>query len=186
MAADPRPAVFLDRDGTINAEVDYLSAPDQLELLPGAARAIARLNEAGFLVLVLTNQSGVARGLLGEDDLERIHARLAELLSAEGAHVDGIYACPHHPDHGEPPYRRACDCRKPDLGLARQALAEHAVDLTRSWVVGDSPRDLEALEPFEVPGLLVESGKPVSDESRGRWPVLEDLSAAVEGILAGR
>jgi D-glycero-D-manno-heptose 1,7-bisphosphate phosphatase len=109
--ADGRPAVFLDRDGTLVEEVDYLIDPGQVRLIPGAAAAVRRLNQAGWPVVIVTNQSMIARGMANERQLGRIHARLAELLSAEGAQLDGIYYCPHHPELGVPPYRAACDCR---------------------------------------------------------------------------
>jgi D-glycero-D-manno-heptose 1,7-bisphosphate phosphatase len=181
---NPRPAVFLDRDGTINVEVDYLSAPDQVELLPGAARAIARLNEAGYATVIVTNQSGVARGKFSEARLEEIHARLLELLEAQGAVIDAIYHCPHHPTLGEPPYRRACDCRKPLPGLFERAARELDLDLRRSWAVGDSPRDLESAAALGVPGILVASGQALSPEQAERYVLVRDLSAAVERILA--
>ncbi len=183
-ASEGRKAVFLDRDGTVNAEVDYLSAPEQLVLLPGAARAIARLNRAGFATVLITNQSGVARGLFDEARLAEIHERLRELLAAEGAHLDAIHYCPHHPELGEPPYRRDCDCRKPRPGLLRRAAEELGLNLERCWSVGDAPRDLEAAAALGVPGILVASGKPVTEENAGRYPVCPDLASAVERILA--
>ena len=184
-ASEGRRAVFLDRDGTVNAEVDYLSDPEQLVLLPGAARAIARLNRAGFATVLITNQSGVARGLFDEARLAQIHDRLRELLAAEGAHLDAIHYCPHHPKLGEPPYRLDCDCRKPQPGMLRRAAEELGLNLERSWSVGDAPRDLEAAAALGVPGILVASGKPVTEEIAGRYPVRPDLASAVEQILAG-
>ena len=146
-----RPAAFLDRDGTINAPVPppgYVIRPVDLQLLSGAAEAIRRLNEAGWVVLVITNQRGVALGLCSEAELDAIHARLVELLAAEGAHVDGVYACVH--DEG------CCGCRKPRPGLVEQALADHPeVELTASVVIGDDPRDLELAAAVGVPGMLV-------------------------------
>lgn len=183
-ASEGRRAVFLDRDGTVNAEVDYLSTPDQLVLLPGAAQAIARLNRAGFATVLITNQSGVARGLFDEARLGQIHDRLRELLAAEGAHLDAIHYCPHHPTLGEPPYRLDCDCRKPRPGMLRRAAEELGLNLEGSWSVGDTPRDLEAAAALGVPGILVASGKPVTEEIAGRYPVHPDLASAVEQILA--
>jgi D-glycero-D-manno-heptose 1,7-bisphosphate phosphatase len=184
VGSDPRPAVFLDRDGTINAEVDYLCEPGQLQLLPGVDLAIARLVEHGYLTLVVTNQSGVARGKLTEEKLDQIHARLEELLAPAGASLDGVYYCPHHPDFGVEPLRQPCDCRKPLPGLFQQACLDHEIDLASSWAVGDSPRDLEAAAAMGVPGLLVESGKPITDELRRTHQVVPDLPAAVDVILA--
>lgn len=183
MTGAGRPAVFLDRDGTINAEVDFLRDPADLALLPGAAEAIARLAAAGFACVVITNQSGIARGYLDEATLAEIHARLRTLLAAEGAQLDGIYHCPHHPeiDSGAP-----CDCRKPLPGMLRLAAEEHDLDLSRSFVIGDSPRDLEAGLALGVPGFLVETGKSVDAAAHERYTVFADLPAAVDALLAAR
>jgi D-glycero-D-manno-heptose 1,7-bisphosphate phosphatase len=132
-------AAFLDRDGTINVkapEGDYITTPERLRLLPGAAPAIRRLNLEGVPVFVVTNQRGIALRRMSEDDLARVHLRLDALLAAAGARVDGYYHCPHD--------RGTCDCRKPGTGLLERAAAEHGVDLARSVVVGDSPSDVEA------------------------------------------
>ncbi|MDP6741199.1 MAG: HAD family hydrolase, partial [Planctomycetota bacterium] len=123
-------AVFLDRDGTLNREVNYLADPAQLELLPGVAEGLSRLARAQWLLCVVTNQSGVARGLVSEEVLNEIHGRLREMLASEGAHLDWIGHCPHHPEHGPPALRRACDCRKPEPGLLLRAAAELDIDLT--------------------------------------------------------
>lgn len=183
-ASDLRRAAFLDRDGTINVEVDYLSAPEQLELIPGAAHAIGRLNDAGWFVVVITNQSGVARGKLTEQTLADIHARLDAMLAEHGAHIDAYYHCPHHPEHGEAPYRASCDCRKPAPGMLLRAAREHDLDLTRSWTVGDSLRDLDAGAAAGTRGILVATGKPqqLAEESASRFGTA-DLRAAVEAML---
>lgn len=183
MTAPERPAVFLDRDGTINVEVDYLRDPGDVQLLPGAAAAIARLGAAGFACVVVTNQSGIARGLLDEARLAEVHARLEELLADEGARLDATYHCPHHPNFGNAP---PCDCRKPLPGMLRRAAEELGLDLSRSYIIGDSPRDLEAGAALDVPGYLVESGKPVDLAARDRYSVVPDLSAAVDALLAAR
>lgn len=185
MSAEPKakPAVFLDRDGTINREVDYLADPAQLELLQGAGEAIARLNRAGYFTVVITNQSGIARGLLTEERLAEIHARLDELLRPFEAHIDAYYYCPHHPDIGESPYRRDCDCRKPKPGMFERAAREHDLDLSSSFAVGDSPRDLQAAAALQVPGYLVETGKAVSAQSRERFETVPNLASAIESIL---
>jgi D-glycero-D-manno-heptose 1,7-bisphosphate phosphatase len=180
-----RAAVFLDRDGTLNREVDYLSHPSELELLPGAAEAVAKLNRAGWAVIVVTNQSGIARGKLDEPMLSRIHAQLDTLLAEHGAHIDAYYACPHHPDHGEPPYRATCACRKPLPGMLLSAAEEHQLDLKASWMVGDSLRDVQAGEAAETRSILVATGKPdrLTEESP-RVSSADDLAQAVERILA--
>jgi D-glycero-D-manno-heptose 1,7-bisphosphate phosphatase len=140
----PRRAVFLDRDGVVVEDVGYLRSPDQLRLLPGAAEAIRRLREAGYLAIVVTNQSGVARGYFGEEDVRRAHAALEEMLRAAGTKLDAIYYCPHHPTEGEPPYRVACSCRKPEPGMLLQAAADLGIDLKASALIGDKPSDVEA------------------------------------------
>jgi len=181
-----RQAVFLDRDGTINEEVDYLSDPEQLVLLPGAAAAIRRWNEAGYLVVVVTNQSGIARGLLDEARLREIHDRLREMLRVEGAELDAFYHCPHHPDLGEPPLRARCDCRKPAPGMLLRAAEELGIDLARSWIVGDSLRDLEAGAAAGVRGILVETGKADRlPEGRDGWWSARGLEEAARIVLAG-
>lgn len=137
-----RPAVFLDRDGTINVDVHHLRRAEDLCLIPGAGAAIARLNAAEYAVVVVTNQSVVARGLASEGDLSAIHAELRRQLSAHNAVLDGIYHCPHHPDYGDPPV--VCDCRKPAPGMLLRASVEHGIDLARSIMVGDNLTDLQA------------------------------------------
>ena len=137
-------AVFLDRDGTIVEDADYLTRLAQLRMLPGAAEALRRLREGGFLLLVVTNQSAIARGWLSEEGLHEIHRELNRRLEAEGAAVDGYYHCPHLPGGAVAEYARECTCRKPMPGLIERAAGDWDVDLARSYVVGDSERDVEA------------------------------------------
>lgn len=145
MTARPgRRAVFLDRDGTVVRDPGFLREPDRLEILPGAPAALRALAAGGFALVVVTNQSAVARGLLDEQTLERIHARLRAVLSREGVHLDGIFACPHHPTEGVPPYRTACSCRKPAPGLLLRAAERLDLDLGSSFGIGDRERDVEA------------------------------------------
>jgi D-glycero-D-manno-heptose 1,7-bisphosphate phosphatase len=187
-----RPAVFLDRDGTLVEEVDYLVDPGQLRLIPGAAAAVRRLNEAGWPVVVVTNQSVIARGMASAQQLGQIHARLADLLRAEGARLDAIYYCPHHPDLGEPPYRAACECRKPLPGLLRRAARELDLDLARSAMIGDGLRDLEAGRAAGCERLvLVRTGHGRAEETKVRGAALrpsvavcDDLAAAVVHLLS--
>lgn len=153
-----RPAVFVDRDGTLNREVEYLRRVEDLRLLPGTAAAVRRLTGAGFAVVVITNQSGIARGLLDDETLAQIHATLTARLAAGGAHLAGIYACPHHPEAGRPPLRRCCRCRKPAAGLVRRATRELGLDLGRSYCVGDGPADLGLAAATGTRGVLVLSG----------------------------
>jgi D-glycero-D-manno-heptose 1,7-bisphosphate phosphatase len=187
----PRAAVFLDRDGTLVDELGFLTRAADLRLLPGAAAGVRALNQAGLAVVLVTNQSGIARGLLSEADLAAIHARLARELAGAGAHLDALYHCPHHPQQGQPPLRRACSCRKPEPGLLFAAAREHGLDLARSWVVGDGARDLEAGRRAGVPGrVLVLTGKGretlagLAPLERARTLIAADLCEAVRQVLA--
>jgi len=137
-------AVFLDRDGTINEEVGYLDRPEKLCLIPGAARAIRLINESGLKAIVVTNQSGVARGFFDEALVAAVHARLQEFLQAEGAWIDRFYYCPHHPTEGLGDYLRDCPCRKPAPGMLLRAAEELALSLDDSYITGDTLKDIEA------------------------------------------
>lgn len=183
-------AVFLDRDGTINEEVGYLDHIDKLRLIPGAAEAIRLLNDSGFKVVVVTNQSGVARGLFTETFVVEVHRALAELLESRGARIDRFDYCPHHPTEGTGRYRQACPCRKPEPGMLLKAAATLDIDLGRSYVVGDTPRDLEAARRVGAQGILVRTGygaetlKTATGGETAAAHVADDLRAAVRWILA--
>lgn len=153
-----RPALFLDRDGVIVEEVHYLSRPSQLSLIPGSAEAIALLNRNRVPVVVVTNQSGVARGLYPHSRIGEIHSGLDSLLAEHGAHIDGYYYCPHHPTKGLLPYRTACECRKPRPGMLLRAALEFHLDLSRSYMVGDRMSDLEAGSNAGCRPILVKTG----------------------------
>jgi len=148
-------AVFVDRDGTLIRDVGYLRRADQIEVLPRVPDAIQLLRQHSLKVVVLTNQSAVARGFLTPEELERIHEELKRRLAREGAFLDAIYCCPHHPTEGAGPYRVSCECRKPQDGLARRAQAELNLDLRRSYVVGDQPSDMELASRIGVKGILI-------------------------------
>jgi D-glycero-D-manno-heptose 1,7-bisphosphate phosphatase len=163
-----RPAVFFDRDGTLNEEVEFLTAPEQMRLIPGAGRAVRAVNENGFLALVISNQSGIARGLFTEADLIPIHAKFQQELAASGARIDRIYYCPHHPTAGIPPYRVDCDCRKPRPGMLHRAEEEMGVDLSRSYVVGDRIVDVLAGRNAGAKGILVLTGYGTSSAGECR------------------
>jgi D-glycero-D-manno-heptose 1,7-bisphosphate phosphatase len=154
-----QPTVFLDRDGTILREVPYLDTPKRAELLPGVAEALATLHRAGVLLVVVTNQSGVARGLLDEGVLLAIHQKIDAELAAHGARIDAYYHCPHHTVVGIPPHRRRCRCRKPLPGLLERAAEDFDIDLSRSAGVGDDLRDLQAFAALGLPSVLVGTGK---------------------------
>jgi D-glycero-D-manno-heptose 1,7-bisphosphate phosphatase len=181
--------VFLDRDGTILDELGYLADPDALRLLPGAARGIRQLNDAGLLVVVVTNQSGIARGLFDEDALAAVHERMHAELARSGAHVDAVLHCPHHPELGEPPYRRVCDCRKPAPGLFLRAFEEHGLAPARCAMVGDTERDLEAARRAGVvQRILVLTGKGAATRAEltdaAAVEVADDLERAAGLVLA--
>jgi D-glycero-D-manno-heptose 1,7-bisphosphate phosphatase len=153
-----RVAVFFDRDGTLIEDVGYLATPDGLQLIPGAAEAVARLNRRGVLTCVVSNQSGVARGYLTEADLVPIHKRLDVELAACSARLDGVYYCPHHPTEGIPPYNVVCDCRKPAKGMLDRAARALGVALDRSFMVGDKTIDLQAGIAAGTRAILVLTG----------------------------
>ncbi|MBK8977548.1 MAG: HAD family hydrolase [Planctomycetes bacterium] len=190
-AADSlRPAVFLDRDGTLNEERGSCGDPLGVRVLPGVAEALARLRAAGFVLVVVTNQSGVARGHYGEADVARVHWHLQREL---GNAVTAWLHCPHHPSEGDGPYRRDCDCRKPAPGLLERAARLLALDLRRSWLVGDAARDLLAGAAAGLRTVLVECGKdPRAERDALRAArcepdgVCADLPAAAARILAAR
>lgn len=152
------PAVFLDRDGTINEEVGAIQRPDLMRPIPGTAEALKRLGEAGYLRIVVSNQARVARGDATEELIEATHQRLLQLLQAEGGEMDGFYYCPHHPREGRFPYRRDCLCRKPAPGLIQQAAYEQQVDLERAYVVGDKVSDMMLADRMGLPSVLVLTG----------------------------
>lgn len=185
----PRPAIFLDRDGTLNAETNGLSSPTQLELLPGAAHAIRGLNRAGLLAIVVTNQAKIARGTCAESDLEQIHDKLEALLEKEGAYLDAIYYCPHHPVRGSPGERPElklkCDCRKPGIAMIERAASDFSIQMKNSWLIGDTTVDLQTAQNAGVRSILVRTGYGGQD---GRWPAqpdfeFGDVREAVEFVL---
>lgn len=184
-------AVFIDRDGTLTEEVGYVNHPRRLRLLPRTAEAIRRLNRSGLKAVMVTNQSGVARGYLSEEVLQAVNEALVSQLKAEGAYLDGLYICVHHPTEGKPPYRAVCDCRKPEPGLLRRAAADLGLDLSRSWVVGDKIIDITAGRRAGAQSILVLTGYGLGEWEyrRSLWPsepdhVAPDLLDAVDWILA--
>lgn len=151
-------AAFLDRDGTIIRQVELMHEVSQLRLLPGAAAAIRRLNAKDFQVVVVTNQPVVARGVASEQEIELVHEELNRRLQARGAHIDGFYSCPHHPNATLERYRTACTCRKPEPGMILRAAEEHGVDLSRSVMIGDTTQDIVAGNRAGVRTILVRTG----------------------------
>ena len=182
------PALFLDRDGTINAEVDFLTNPDELHILPGTLPALRDAMALGFRLVIITNQSGIARGMLTEERLQQIHETLRHRLHADGVAIDGIYYCPHHPDEGIAPYRTVCDCRKPKPGMLERAARELDLDLGRSFLIGDRMIDIQTGNALGIPSLLVRTGYGAAEADAckaGGVPVAfvaEDLRGAVDHI----
>ena len=185
----PRPAVFLDRDGTLNVEKGFLRAAKDLELVAGAGAVLRTLRQAGFRLVVLTNQPVIARGEASEADVAAIHRRLEWELGKEGAYLDRIYLCPHHPDRGFPGERSelkiTCDCRKPATGLFERACDELHIDRANSWMIGDQTRDIEMARRAGLRSVLVRTGVAGSDRQFQVEPnhVASDLSAAADFIL---
>ncbi|HPW15905.1 MAG TPA: D-glycero-beta-D-manno-heptose 1,7-bisphosphate 7-phosphatase, partial [Nitrospira sp.] len=176
--------VFLDRDGTLNVDTGYVKSPDDFTVLPGVGAALARLKQAGARLVVVTNQSGLGRGYFSSRDLEAIHSKLRLVLAEDGVTLDGLYFCPHHPDDH-------CNCRKPARGMIDRAHAELKVDLSRSYVIGDSIRDIELAKQVGARSLLVMTGpsgaEALADLMARDLPpdyVAEELSQAVDWIVA--
>jgi len=167
-------AVFLDRDGTINEEVGYLKSLDMLKVIPGAGAAIRLLNAAGFKVVIITNQSGVARGYFPESLVNEAHALLTAALRKDGATIDGIYYCPHHPTEGNSKHTIQCDCRKPATGLMDRAARDLDIDLKQSFMVGDKWSDIELGHRAGARSILVRSGFAPDDAGNKRPSHVED------------
>ncbi|MFW9782813.1 MAG: D-glycero-beta-D-manno-heptose 1,7-bisphosphate 7-phosphatase [Candidatus Heimdallarchaeota archaeon] len=147
------PAIFLDRDGVINKEVNYLSSADHLEFIPGSIKALKMLKKMGYLLIVITNQAGVARGYFTEEDLQIIHQKMNKSLRKKGVILDDIFYCPHHPD-----FTGICDCRKPKPGLIRKAQNKHNIDLANSYMVGDTLNDIKTGIAANCKTVLVLTG----------------------------
>jgi heptosyltransferase-2 len=186
------PAAFLDRDGTIIEDLGYLGDPAGIRFIPGAIEALQALQRSGYRLILVTNQAGVARGLITEADVRRVNDRLATLLAKAGVRLDGIYYCPHHPEHGPPEYRRECACRKPKPGMIHQAIHEYDLDPARSVVIGDHATDAALAQAFPgMRAIMVRTG-----HGREQWEkvqagtlpppehVADDLGAAVKWFLA--
>jgi D-glycero-D-manno-heptose 1,7-bisphosphate phosphatase len=179
--ADGRRAVFLDRDGTIVDDPGYLHKPEQVKLLPGAAEAIRRLNHAGYVVVVVTNQSGIARGLYTVADYRAVERRLGEVLATQGARIDVSYFCPHHPQAPEP-----CACRKPRTKLFLDAQAALGIDFARSWWVGDRLSDVQPARTLGGKAILVATGQGNLHQGQARAmgvTVVADLLTAAAEII---
>ena len=177
-------AVFLDRDGTLIREVNYLTAIEQIEILPTVAPALKLLRGHGFKLVVVTNQSVVARGLLSEWGLQKIHAEIVHRLAQEGAILDAIFYCPHHPTEGMGDYRMVCDCRKPKTGLVKRAATELQIDLALSYLVGDQLTDIDLACAVGATGILVGRGEVLVDGTPPQnCPRVANLGEAAKWII---
>lgn len=176
----PRPAVFVDRDGTLIRERDYLSDPDGVDLLPGVPEALNALQNAGYLVVVVTNQSGIARGLYTLEDYRAVELRLNQILADKGVVVDGTYFCPHHPDFTGP-----CRCRKPDTGMHRRAKKDLKIVFVRSYYIGDRIKDVLPADELGGTGILVRTGYGRAEEpgAPASAVIVDDFPHAAAHIL---
>lgn len=166
-------AVFLDRDGTINVEKNYLYRIEDFEFIPGVIEGLRRLQEAGFLLFILTNQSGIARGYYQESEFLRLNEWMLSTLHGQGVDITRVYYCPHLPDAVVPQYRKRCRCRKPGLGMFRKAVREYDLDLSQSFAIGDKLRDLSICNHSACRGFLVgntESPEIIADAQKGKLP----------------
>ena len=190
MSRDGRPAIFMDRDGTLSHEVGYVNHPSRFRIYPWTLAAVRAINRASWLAVVVTNQAGVARGYFPESVFDEVQGRLRREVAAGGGRLDAVYACLHHPSVGEPPYREHCDCRKPRPGLLHRAEKELGADLRRSWVIGDRYSDVQLAWNVGAQGALVKSGYGLGELTYlspgwAKQPdlVAENLLEAVERIL---
>lgn len=168
MSAASRPAAFLDRDGVLNVDDGYIGTRDRIRWMPGVVTAIRALNEAGYLVFVITNQSGVARGMFGEQDVRDLHDWMRSELQRDGARIDDFRFCPHHAAGSVADYAVDCECRKPKPGMLRDLMSAWPVRAQGSFVIGDKPSDVEAAKAAGLPGFLFAGG---------------DLAAFVDDVL---
>lgn len=187
--ANKQKAIFLDRDGTINEYVGFLRKEEDFRLIPGVSEAIKKINNSGYLAIVVTNQPVIARGEVTEEELEEIHKKMETLLGLDGAYIDDIYYCPHHPDKGFegeiPELKIECDCRKPKTGMLEKATREHNIDLSSSIMIGDSTLDIKMAENAGMQSILLKTGQKGEDGKYEVSPTLiaEDLNDAINKII---
>lgn len=187
--ANKQKAIFLDRDGTINEYVGFLRKEEDFRLIPGVSEAIKKIDNSGYLAIVVTNQPVIARGEVTEEELEEIHKKMETLLGLDGAYIDDIYYCPHHPDKGFegeiPELKIECDCRKPKTGMLEKATREHNIDLSSSIMIGDSTLDIKMAENAGMQSVLLKTGQKGEDGKYEVSPTLiaEDLNDAINKII---
>lgn len=172
-----KPALFADRDGTIVVEKHYLADPALVELVPGAIAALRRFADAGYTLIIVTNQSGIGRGLYTDADFQSVQKRINEMLEMDGVHVDGVYYCPHSPEKGP------CECRKPGTGMYLQAAREHGLDFTRSVFTGDRRKDVEPAVTLGGRGILVLTGYGIEESEGYEGEVAENLADVAQRVL---
>ena len=179
-------AVFLDRDGTIIEDPGYVTSPQQVKFIPGSVAAVKMLNDSGYKVLIISNQAGVARGLLGEDMLQTIDKTIQRAILNGGGRIDGSYYCPHHPEHGVYPYKQICECRKPHTGLIKKAVKDHNVDLAAAFMVGVKATDVETGRRAGLKSVLILTGHGAKERQELRMNpdyVADNLLGAAKWIL---
>ncbi len=187
--ATPQRAVFLDRDGTLIPDKDCLRMAEELELFPGTAKAVQALNHHGWRTVVVTNQPVIAKGWCTEAEMQRIHNKLETLLGQEHAFLDRIYFCPHHPESGfvgeRPELKKRCDCRKPGIGMIQQAVADLNIDLSQSFLIGDTNTDFQTARNAGIKSILVRTGSGGADAKHSAKPdfVFDTLGQAVDFIV---
>lgn len=190
--ANKQKAIFLDRDGTINEYVGFLRKEEDFRLIPGVSEAIKKINNSGYLAIVVTNQPVIARGEVTEEELEEIHKKMETLLGLDGAYIDDIYYCPHHPDKGFegeiPELKIECDCRKPKTGMLEKAAREHNIDLSSSIMIGDSTLDIKMAENVGMQSVLLKTGQKGEDGKYEVSPTLiaENLNDAIDDIFKSK
>ena len=183
-------AIFLDRDGTINVEKDYLFKIPDFEFLPGVIDALRQLQTAGFLLIIITNQSGIARGYYTEEQYKELNDWMLEELRSHGVNITAVYYCPHHPEAKVEKYRKNCSCRKPKLGMYEQAVKDFNIDLGSSYAIGDKIRDCAICKTTECRGFLIasnEKSSEIEDVKNGKYERVEyaeDLLSAVKKLLS--
>ncbi len=181
-------AVFLDRDGTINEEVGYLDSLEKLRVFPEAFEAVRLINQSGMKTVVITNQSGIGRGFFDDAFVGRVHEEMRRLFLNKGAFLDGFYYCPHHPTEGMGQYRQVCPCRKPEPGLLLKAAEDLVIDLGKSYMIGDTPKDVEAGQKAGAKGILVQTGYGKVADTGSTHPdhIAQDILEAVKWIMQDR
>jgi len=183
-----RPAVFLDRDGVINRDGGHVHKVEEFRFIDGAFDACREMSKAGYRLIVITNQAGIARGYYTEDDFHHLTKWMLDEFRQQGVEIDGVYYCPHHPQHGVGAYRRSCDCRKPAPAMILRAAEEHSLDLRRSILVGDKATDIEAGRAAGVGCcVLVLTGHPISDaDAKNADTVFDGLPAVASALVNSR